>query len=144
MYYPRQNPYYRRNSDAGFRAAERERRYLGFSVGDYIKYLVDEDRDPDSKWEFHDIDHSPRQVTELLDQAFGEESVVSYLPVVHWTDLTHHEDFDGEFNAFTFGDAETTLVWPVTVIRDIEHQGEFAALIRELDSLQLRRVLIGF
>jgi len=149
MYYRRHNPYWRRNSDAAFRAAEQERRNLGLTVGDYIKYLIDESRDPDSEgWEFHDVDYAPRQVTELLDQAFGEESVVSYLPVVHWSDLTHHAAFDGE-HSFTFGDAEVTLVWPITVIRDIRYQEditdpEIAALIRELDSLQLRRVLIGF
>lgn len=151
MYYRRHNPYWRRNSDEGFRAAERERRNLGFSAGDYIKYLIDESRDPDSEgWEFHDVDYAPREVTELLDQAFGEESVVSYLPVVRWADLIHREAYSGQFDSsFSFGDAEATLVWPNTLISEIRYEEDtndpgIAALIRELDSLQLRRVLISF
>lgn len=147
----RRNPYrlnpYRRNSDEAFRAAEIERRNLGLTAVEYIKYLLNEEETGSGlQYAYHSEMSAPKKVSDILNGSYN--SAIVFVPIIFWDSLDHADAYEGDFNSFSFGDGYATLVTPQQVIdeirRNTDSDPDIEQLIQELDSLNLRGVLIGF
>jgi hypothetical protein len=93
-------------SDEKGRIFERERRELGLTAEDYLRYLA-----------------QGQQPIEALDELLDEITDYTYFRTVLYDDLEHSglpQEFGLDFDSFSSGDAAFTLVSPQQLIREIE------------------------